>query len=223
LVSLGPVGQRQVLAQLEANMARNQQRGIRSDPDLIAAVRELRTALAPARTEPQATVKRQTRSGRTWHDRGIDIGDLYEPATYALATATGLTVQIIEPVEVVNRVSGRSGYLIDVVEARWTVLVANACTLAAIEPVDGPVDIWIHQLRERGGRRQLADVDAGHFAVKGGVDGLVRAGVIVDDGPDHVWHQQVVAWRWSNVTGIIFEIVPASPHRAVPVLTVPNR
>lgn len=65
-------------------------------------------------------------------------------------------------------------------------LVKDYCTLQGLTPIKGPVTVtfqWSERKRKNGQRRDPDNVAAGKKYI---LDGLVKAGVLKDDGPDIV-------------------------------------
>lgn len=83
---------------------------------------------------------------------------------------------------------------------------------AGLKPVDGPVEIMLEfneevKFYKNGRRKKLRDCDNVQGAAKPIIDGLVKAGVIPDDGP--VWVRRVLP---------VVRFVRSDPHITVVVM-----
>ena len=83
---------------------------------------------------------------------------------------------------------------------------------AGLKPVEGPVDVSVVFCEEvrffkNGKRKKPRDVDNIHIGEKPILDGLVKAGVIPDDGPD--WVKRVIP---------VVKYVRDNPHITVTVM-----
>src|SRR5690625_3567368 len=94
-----------------------------------------------------------------------------------------LDFDMLGPVPTANRVHRMHYHAVGKMRREWRKTSASLTRIARIAPCDRiRITAWV----EDSDRRRLSDPDAPAPAVKPVIDGLVDAGVIPDDGPEHV-------------------------------------
>ena len=215
LTKLGPTARESALAQLKTRAETWRKRGLPVEASVTEGIRLLTASLAPVADTTSKGATRPVRARVHGVEEVVVIPDLPHGGSLVGWGPWRCVLALIDDIKVTNTTAGRNGHVIDRLERLWEAHAIKACQ--GVQPFTTPVEIGVWPIRKAGGRAKLADADAIHFAQKGAVDGLVRAGLIADDGPGWVRAIVLNEFRWASQTGIILDIRPALQPLRFPI------